>query len=299
MKRIDWLDTCRGIAILFLVLVHYVGALESRNFISKDLLLFSQAFLRVATPYFILIFGFTFFVAFKNKPLRVIYPKLFKKLALVFLAREAIVIISMIRYPELKDQLFATLTYQQVSISGEILTFYFLAILAAPIALRFVQNKGMKYALVSILLLYFFGYSVGVYFDAMSKQILFRILFFEYQLLFGTAAVIGHIFPVYINFKGGKGIATILGVLLSLNLTAALYSCVVFLVILFLSKYVSLSSILACFFYSVFIFFIYESNIKTEKIFSIFVPFISLITHRKNILRLINKEETKVKFGAK
>ena len=147
------------------------------------------------------------------------------------------------------------------------------------------------------------GYVVANYIYFIEPKTILEIvntdLFFEYQLLFGTAAVIGHIFPVYINFKGGKGIATILGVLLSLNITAALYSCVVFLVILFLSKYVSLSSILACFFYSIFIFFIYESNIYTEKIFSIFVPFISLITHRKNILRLINKEETKVKFGAK
>jgi len=122
-------------------------------------------------------------------------------------------------------------------------------------------------------------------------------LFFQYQLLFGLAAIIGHIFPVYINFKGGKGIATILGILISLNLTAALYSCVVFLVILLLTKYVSLSSIIACFFYSIFILFVYESNIQSEKIFSIFVLFLSLITHRKNILRLIKKEETKVKFG--
>lgn len=124
-------------------------------------------------------------------------------------------------------------------------------------------------------------------------------ILFEYQLILGTIAVIGHIFPVYINFRGGKGIATILGVLLALNLTAALSSCVIFLVILFSSKYVSLSSVFATIFYSIFILFIYKSNIHAEKIFAIFVPFLSLITHRKNILRLIRKEETKVKFGQK
>ena len=147
------------------------------------------------------------------------------------------------------------------------------------------------------------GYVVVNYIYFIKTKTLLEIvntdLFFQYQIIFGIAAVMGHIFPVYINFKGGKGIATILGILISLNLIAALYSCVVFLVILFLTKYVSLSSIIACFFYSVFILFVCESNIQSEKIFSIFLPFLSLITHRKNIRRLIKKEETKVKFDAK
>ena len=160
---------------------------------------------------------------------------------------------------------------------------------------------GRKSGVVVLLIDILKGYVVAKYiyfFEFINLlEIVNTDLFFQYQLLFGLAAIIGHIFPVYINFKGGKGIATILGILISLNLTAALYSCVVFLVILFLTKYVSLSSIIACFFYSIFILFIYESNIQSEKIFSIFVLFLSLITHRKNILRLKKKEETKVKFG--
>lgn len=160
---------------------------------------------------------------------------------------------------------------------------------------------GRKSGIVVLLIDILKGYVVIKYIYFFKSINLLEIvntdLFFQYQLLFGLAAIIGHIFPVYINFKGGKGIATILGILISLNLTAALYSCAVFLVILFLTKYVSLSSIIACFFYSIFILFVYESNIQSEKIFSIFVLFLSLITHRKNILRLIKKEETKVKFG--
>ena len=160
---------------------------------------------------------------------------------------------------------------------------------------------GRKSGVVVLLIDILKGYVVAKYiyfFEFINLlEIVNTDLFFQYQLLFGLAAIIGHIFPVYINFKGGKGIATILGILISLNLTAALYSCVVFLVILFLTKYVSLSSIIACFFYSIFILFVYESNIQSEKIFSIFVLFLSLITHRKNISRLIKKEETKVKFG--
>lgn len=149
----------------------------------------------------------------------------------------------------------------------------------------------------------FKGWIVVNYIKIFESNILLEIHnpehIFEFQLLLGITAIVGHIFPVYINFKGGKGIATILGVLLALNLIAALSSCIIFLVILFSSKYVSLSSVFATIFYSFFILFIYKSNIHAEKIFAIFVPFLSLITHRKNILRLIRKEETKVKFGQK
>ena len=115
---------------------------------------------------------------------------------------------------------------------------------------------GRKSGVVVLLIDILKGYVVAKYiyfFEFINLlEIVNTDLFFQYQLLFGLAAIIGHIFPVYINFKGGKGIATILGILISLNLTAALYSCVVFLVILFLTKYVSLSSIIACFFSVVF-----------------------------------------------
>tara|TARA_B100000927_G_scaffold272672_1_gene250488 strand:+ start:1066 stop:1707 length:642 start_codon:yes stop_codon:yes gene_type:complete len=149
----------------------------------------------------------------------------------------------------------------------------------------------------------FKGWIVVNFIHLFESNVFFEInnseLIFEFQLLLGIIAIVGHIFPIYINFKGGKGIATILGVLIALNLTAALYSCIIFLFFLFFSKFVSLSSIIATIFYSIFILFIYESSINAEKLFAIFVPFLSLITHRKNILRLIRKEETKVKFGPK
>jgi len=122
-------------------------------------------------------------------------------------------------------------------------------------------------------------------------------LFFENQLAFGIAAVIGHLFPVYTGFRGGKGIATMMGLLIGLNPLAALFSFLVFVVVFLVSKYVSLGSIVASMAFPVFVMFVLNSDNSSLNLFAIFVPILSLITHQKNIERLIRGEETKVIFG--
>ena len=122
-------------------------------------------------------------------------------------------------------------------------------------------------------------------------------LFFENQLAFGIAAVIGHLFPVYTGFRGGKGIATMMGLLIGLNPLAALFSFLVFVVVFLVSKYVSLASIVASMVFPVFVMFVLNSDNSSLNLFAIFVPILSLITHQKNIERLIRGKETKVIFG--
>ena len=124
---------------------------------------------------------------------------------------------------------------------------------------------------------------------------------FEVQLAFGIAAVIGHLFPVYTGFRGGKGIATLLGLLVGLNPIAAITSIVVFIIVFLISKYVSLGSILASVAFPVVVFFILDQKDVNSslELFSVFVPILTLITHQKNIERLVRGEETKVKFGKK
>ena len=121
--------------------------------------------------------------------------------------------------------------------------------------------------------------------------------FFENQLAFGLAAVIGHLFPVYTGFRGGKGIATMMGLLIALNPLAALFSFLVFVAVFLVSKYVSLASIVASMAFPVFVMFVLNSDNSSLNLFAIFVPILSLITHQKNIERLIRGEETKVIFG--
>ena len=130
--------------------------------------------------------------------------------------------------------------------------------------------------------------------DALSPE-----LFFENQLAFGIAAVIGHLFPIYTGFRGGKGIATMLGLLIGLQPWAALFSFIVFIVVFLISKYVSLASVVASFAFPLVVILVLGSTNSSLNLFAIFVPILSLITHQKNIERLVRGEEAKIKFGKK
>jgi len=124
-------------------------------------------------------------------------------------------------------------------------------------------------------------------------------LFFENQLAFGIAAVIGHLFPIYTGFRGGKGIATMLGILIGLAPFAALFSLFVFIIVVIISRYISFASIVASLVFPLFVILILNSTNDSLVLFAIFVPVLSLITHQKNIERLIRGEETKITFGKK
>jgi glycerol-3-phosphate acyltransferase PlsY len=121
---------------------------------------------------------------------------------------------------------------------------------------------------------------------------------FEIKLAFGIAAVIGHLFPVYTGFRGGKGIATMLGLMLGIYWQAALCSALVFVLSFLISKYVSLSSIVASIAFPIIVVFVLPlQNANLSLIlFSVFVPILSLITHQKNIERLLRREENKARF---
>ena len=119
---------------------------------------------------------------------------------------------------------------------------------------------------------------------------------FELQLTFGIAAVIGHLFPVFTGFRGGKGIATLLGILIGIHPAAAFCSSLVFIIIFLIFKFVSLASIIASLSFPILIYLLSDSTPNSLIIFSIFVPILSLITHQKNIERLVRGEETKAKI---
>jgi glycerol-3-phosphate acyltransferase PlsY len=119
------------------------------------------------------------------------------------------------------------------------------------------------------------------------------------ELVFAVAALMGHVFPVYVGFRGGKGVATLLGIVLALNTTAALISLGVFIVVFVATKYVSLSSIIASFAFPNVVIFAMDSRVPSMVIFSMFITVIVLVTHQKNIERLLNKKESKITFRKK
>ena len=104
---------------------------------------------------------------------------------------------------------------------------------------------------------------------------------------------IGHVFPLWLKFKGGKGVATYVGILFSINYILGFVFIVSWLIIFFILRYSSLGSILATFIIPVFIFF--NPNYENEYFFIIMFILI-LFTHRENVKRLINKEESKTKI---
>ena len=110
----------------------------------------------------------------------------------------------------------------------------------------------------------------------------------------GLAAVIGHIFPIWADFRGGKGIATLFGLVLGISPWTAL-SCVgIFILVLYLTRFVSLSSILASIAFPFFILVIFNVDNPAYRVFAIAVALMVLLTHQKNITRLLSGNESKV-----
>lgn len=114
------------------------------------------------------------------------------------------------------------------------------------------------------------------------------------MILTGLTAIIGHIFPVFAGFRGGKGVATVFGVLLALQPLLTVSCIVVFLIVLLLTGIVSVSSMSAGLAFPVFLFSVFGSPSVIFKIFSILVAIALLVTHRKNIGRLMRGEESKL-----
>ena len=123
---------------------------------------------------------------------------------------------------------------------------------------------------------------------------------FYFQLIFGVSAVLGHIFPVYVRFKGGKGIATLLGMVLAIQTEVALASALVFLIVLVISKYVSLGSMLASLAFPLLLMLpMFKPDDPALVVFGFAIFAIVVLTHQKNIKRLIKGEENKAKINLK
>lgn len=110
----------------------------------------------------------------------------------------------------------------------------------------------------------------------------------------GLAAVLGHIFPIWADFRGGKGIATLFGMILAIQPLVAVLCVGIFLLVLYLTRFVSLSSILASIAFAVFILVIFNEKEILYRAFAIAVALLVLLTHQKNITRLLRGSESKV-----
>jgi glycerol-3-phosphate acyltransferase PlsY len=110
----------------------------------------------------------------------------------------------------------------------------------------------------------------------------------------GMAAVIGHIFPVFAGFKGGKGVATLLGMILAIQPVIAASCIGIFVLVLYLTRYVSLSSILAAIALPVCVLWIWNENEILYREFTLIVAILVIATHQKNIGRILRGVESRI-----
>lgn len=119
-----------------------------------------------------------------------------------------------------------------------------------------------------------------------------------FKIILGVLAVVGHIFPVYAGFKGGKGVATLMGMVLSIHLPAALICLGIFLVVLLLFKYVSLGSMIAAIAFPLLLLLPrFHPEEPLLIVFGFLLSAMVVLTHKKNIGRLLQGQESKVNFG--
>ena len=118
--------------------------------------------------------------------------------------------------------------------------------------------------------------------------------FLNLQIVLGLGAVIGHVFPIWADFRGGKGVATLFGLVLGISPLTALCCSGVFLLVLYLTRFVSLSSIFASVAFPVFILVIFNVDNEIYRVFAIAVALMVVLTHQKNIGRLLRGSESKV-----
>src|SRR5215217_6022701 len=146
-----------------------------------------------------------------------------------------------------------------------------------------VMIVDMLKAIIAVKLAFFLPYS----FES-------DIYLVNMQLGLGLSAVIGHIFPIWAEFRGGKGVASLFGMVLGIQPNVALCCVGIFILVFYLTRWVSLSSILASIAFPIFILVIFNEPEKLYRVFAIIVAMLVLLTHQKNIGRLLKGNESKV-----
>ena len=133
----------------------------------------------------------------------------------------------------------------------------------------------------------------------MSDAFTSGVVFVIFQLVLGAAAIVGHVLPVFASFKGGKGVATLVGIIIILFPEVFLICLGIFLFVFLVSKYVSLASITSGVSLPVVAVLVQDEILMPKLFFAIAVALFVPITHKNNIRRLLRGEENRIIFRKK
>jgi glycerol-3-phosphate acyltransferase PlsY len=153
----------------------------------------------------------------------------------------------------------------------------------------FVLIVDVSKGILAACLPHFFSYLLEGYKDE------FLIL----QLCGSFSAVFGHVFPIFAQFRGGKGVATSLGIVIGINPYAALVCLAIFLIVFLSSRYVSLGAIISALCFPFVSYFMIQEDARIMIVFTVVLGVMVILAHRKNIDRLWKGEENKMNLFAK
>ena len=139
------------------------------------------------------------------------------------------------------------------------------------------------------------GYSTLVLdiFKAVAPVIYVKIFYQDFLYIASLCAFLGHVFPIWLKFKGGKGVATYVGILFAINIYFGIIFTISWFITFFISKYSSLSSLVGAASIPIYLLILTQFD---QGIFFMIMFVLIFFTHRENIKRLKNKEETKTKI---
>ena len=171
--------------------------------------------------------------------------------------------------------------------SGATNTFRLLGKKAGIIVLLLDVFKGLLAAILPVII-----------FNSESQELI-QVEVIHVQIVCAITAVFGHVFPLFASFKGGKGVATSLGIVIGIHPPTALVCLLIFLVIFVITSYVSFGAIISALLFPVILIFVFSETDPWLITFSLVLSLAVILAHRKNIGRLLKGEENKMKLFKK